>query len=117
MFFSHDELRLHKFLERKTTEVLCPAHHDTSGHTRQRDSSPLAEACLSRASTVQPPAPQDFSAGRQPPAKVGVTGHLFEGGVNTEVTGGNSSGQTLVPETFCSSAFLLGLGLPSTSWS
>lgn len=91
MFSSHDELRLHKFLERKTTEVVCPAHHDTSGHTRQRDSSLLAEAYLSRAFTVQPPTPQDFSAGRQPPAKAGVTGHLFEGGVNTEVTCGNSS--------------------------
>lgn len=64
MFFSHDELRLHKFLERKTTEVVCPAHHGMSGHSRQCDSALLAEACLSGASTVQPPASRDFSAGR-----------------------------------------------------
>lgn len=94
MFFSHDELRLHKFLERKTTGVVCLAHHGTSGHSRQCDSSLLTEACLSSASTVQPPALRDFSAGRrcvQPPAKAVVMGHLFEGGVNTEVTSGDSS--------------------------
>lgn len=97
-------------MERKTTEVVCPAHHDTSGHTRRRDSSLLAEACLSRASTVQPPAPQDFLAGRQPPAKAGAAGHLCEGGVSTEVAGGNSSAADT-----CSRDTLL-IRLPSWSW-
>ena len=84
MFLPHDELGLHKFLERKTTEVACPAHHSTSGHTRQRDSSLLAEACLSGISTVQslpPPAPvllRRKSVCSQH-WRVGIMCYLFEG--------------------------------------